>query len=121
MTLKTLSVEGYLISEAGPLEAARFARLAAKYEAMLQQAKAKGNAASEDEADRLLALSVWPQVSACATPSISVDEWFRIPLETIRAVREATERLNPKWFVVAAAPEVVEKKTRPRHKRTMPA
>jgi len=120
MTLQTLVVAGYTVSEAGPLEAARIVRLAAEYMSLVNEAKAKKDAATEEDFDRLQALAVWPQVAACVTPNISRDEWFQIPTATVlRELRQAAEQLNPTWFIEVVPGDVQKKTTRPRHKPTI--
>lgn len=96
--LKTITVGEYVISEAGPIEAARSVNFAAKYQAMLNEATSKGNDATEDDLERLQALSVWATVGACVSPRLSADDWLNIPLTVISDLRLAAVSLNPTWF-----------------------
>jgi hypothetical protein len=115
--LQKIQVGEFVVSEAGPLEAARLLRLSEKYTAMLTQATEKGEAATDDDVERLQALEIWPQVAACVTPLLEMDAWLQTPLATIGELREAAEMLNPDWFIVNDA-DVEKKSARKRHKPT---
>jgi hypothetical protein len=117
--LQTRRVADYVVSEAGPLEAARLLRKNEIYKSKVSAAQEKGDAANDADVEYLQALSIWAQVTACVTPDISVDDWMRTPLTTITGLRSAAEILNPSWFIVASQQQ--EKKTKPRHKKSMPA
>lgn len=115
--LQKRQVDEFVVSEAGPLEAARLLRLSEKYNALIAQAQAKGEAATDEDVERLQALAIWPQVAACTTPLLEIDAWMQTPLATIGELREAAEILNPSWFVLNDA-DVEKKSARKRHKST---
>ena len=96
--LKTIVIGEYTVTEAGPLEAARSVNFAAQYQQMLEAAKAKGDLATEDDLERLQALSRWMTVAACVTPRLSADDWLQISLTTIDELKRAAKELNPTWF-----------------------
>lgn len=98
MPLNTRVIGDYTVTEAGPIEAARSVNFAAKYQAMLNEAQAKGNDATEDDLERLQALSAWATFGACVSPRLSPDDWLAIPLTVIADIRQAAVTLNPTWF-----------------------
>lgn len=119
MTLQTRKVGDYVVTEAGPLEAARVMRCAQKYQELVAAAQARGTDVSLQELEILEALAIWPTIAACTSPVISIDDWMQIPLTTIKDLREAAEILNPSWFTAATMAQ--EKKTRPKHKKSTSA
>lgn len=116
MTLQTRKVAEYVVTEAGPLEAARVMRHAQTYQELVAAAQARGAEVSLQELEILEALAIWPTIAACTSPAISIDDWMQIPLTTIKELRDAAEILNPSWFVL-----IQEKKTRPKHKKSTSA
>ena len=115
--LQTRTIGEFVVTEAGPLQAARLLRLSERYNALIAEAQAKGDAATDEDVERLQALAIWPQVAACTTPALDVDGWMNTPLSTIGELREVAEILNPSWFVLNT-PDVEKKSTRKRHKST---
>ena len=115
--LRKMQVDDFVVSEAGPLEAARLLRLSDEYTAMIAAVQEKGETATDEDVERLQALAIWPQVAACVTPLLDMDAWLQTPLDTIGKLREAAEMLNPLWFVVNDA-DVEKKSARKRHKPT---
>ncbi len=105
--LKTITVDDFTVSEAGPLEAARAWNFSQQYTALLQEAQAAGENIDPEVLDRINALSLWAQVAACVTPRIDQVAWLQIPVTTITRLREAAEKLNPDWFT---QPEPAKKK-----------
>ena len=116
MTLQTRKVGEYVVTEAGPLEAARVMKTAQKYQELVSAAQAKGAEVSEQELETLEALAIWPTIAACTSPQISIDDWMQIPLTTIKELRDAAEILNPSWFTAPTMAQ--EKKTRSRHRKS---
>jgi hypothetical protein len=88
MTLKTVQVESYTVTEAGMKEAIARVTALKRLGAMLETA---------DE-ETAAALMLWPHLYGCIYPRISADDFFQIP-ETVldKLVTVATE-LNPHWF-----------------------
>lgn len=119
MSLQTRVVGAYIVTEAGPLEAARVMRLAARYQALLERAQEKESGPTDEDLERLQALAIWPQVGACTSPLPTESDWLQIPLTTIEQLRSAAELLNPGWFVVQTPAQ--EKKTRLKHRKSMRA
>ena len=124
--LQSRNVGEYTVTEAGPLQAARLLRLSEWYNALIAEAQAKGDAATDEDVERLQALAIWPQVAACTSPAregaawgtaLDVDGWMNTPLSTIGELREAAEILNPSWFMLNT-PDVEKKSARKRHKST---
>ncbi len=116
MTLQTRKVGEYVVTEAGPLEAARVMRHAQTYQALVSAAQARDAEVTVQELEILEALAIWPTIAACTSPAISIDDWMQIPLTTIKELRDAAEILNPSWFTAMTPTQ--EKKTRPRHKNS---
>jgi hypothetical protein len=96
--LKTIVVGEYVVSEAGPMEAARAYNFGQQYTALLEQAKDAGDSLDPEFLDMVNSLSLWPQVGACISPRVDQVGWLQIPLATIQELRDAAEKLNPSWF-----------------------
>lgn len=72
---------------------------AEKYESLTE--------AQRDFCDTAALAGMWATVAACVKPYITLEEWLKLPEESINDLSAAVERLNPHWFV---APDQ-EKKT----------
>lgn len=72
---------------------------AEKYEALTE--------AQRDFCDTAALAGMWSTVAACVKPYITLEEWLKLPEESVNDLSAAVERLNPHWFI---APDQ-EKKT----------
>ena len=76
--------------------------------------------AERDFYDRAAGLGMWVAIAACASPYISIREWQTLSDDEISKLSDAAMELNPHWFGEKVTP-ALEKKSRPRHKKTLTA
>lgn len=63
--------------------------------------------------DTASSVGVWTTIGACVRPYIGIDEWLKLPEDTVNGLAEAVEKLNPHWLVVPDQEKKI-KKSRPR-------
>lgn len=111
--LKTKVIGDFTVTEAGPIEAARSVNYSAQYSQWVKEAQDKGDDATEDDLERLQALSVWMTVGAVVHPRQSADDWLSLPLTLISQIHEAATELNPTWFELAGPATEKKRKSKP--------
>ena len=99
--LKIKVIGKYTVTEAGIRESIKKVGAFEKIRGMMEN--------KEGDDDTLKALSIYPLIYGCVTPSLSIEDFLNTPEQELDKLTQAIMELNPHWF--ALPEEEKQKKT----------